>query len=101
MAKKQTADDFLSLLVGAVNGEREAAGALLEQYIPLFKHISFYNGKFDEDIYQELMLHAFRKLPRFPLEQICAEFEIDAGSSNNREENGHDKWQKEFGNNRG
>lgn len=77
MAKKQLADDFLSLLAGAVQGEREAAGNLLELYMPLFKSMSFYNGQYDEDIFQELMLHAFRKLPRFPLERICNEIETE------------------------
>lgn len=77
MAEKQNADNFLSLLAEAVSGERDAAGTLLEQYIPLFKSMSFYNGRYDEDIFQELMLHAFQKLPRFPLERICKEMEVE------------------------
>ena len=77
MAEIQTAESFISLLVGAVCGDSDAAGALLEQYIPFFKSMSYYKGQFDEDIFQELMLHAFRKLPCFPLERLCSEFETE------------------------
>lgn len=45
---------FSDLLVMAKNGSEEAKVELLEMYKPLFIKNAIVNGRFNEDLYQEL-----------------------------------------------
>lgn len=58
--------NFKELLVQAKNGKEAAVVFILEMYNPLLIKNSIINGRFDEDLYQELCMtllaciHSFR-----------------------------------------
>ncbi len=56
--------DFRELLISAKNGDEEAIEKLFTMYRPLQVKHSFVNGKFDEDLYQELSI-AFLKVIKY------------------------------------
>lgn len=58
--------NFKELLVSAKKGREEEVVSILEMYKPLLIKNSIINGRFDEDLYQELCvtllscIHSFR-----------------------------------------
>lgn len=48
--------NFRSLLLQAKAGEEKAFIKLMEMYKPLLVKNAIYNGRFDEDLYQELCI---------------------------------------------
>lgn len=48
--------NFKEILVQAKNGEETAIISILEMYKPLMIKNSIINGRFDEDLYQELCM---------------------------------------------
>lgn len=61
-------DDFRFLLDRAIDGNVIAIGEILHLYEPLIKKYSYIYGKFDEDLYQELMGMIFRKIHKFKID---------------------------------
>jgi len=55
------------ILSEVIDGSNEAFTELSQLYMPLIKKNCYIHGKFDEDLYQELLLHLFLKIPTFPL----------------------------------
>lgn len=59
------AEEFRSVLQAAIDGNRDAMEQVLIQYEPLIRKHSFIDGKFDEDLYQQLMLHIVKNIGKF------------------------------------
>ena len=57
--------EFQAVLQKAVKGDRAALEQLLILYKPLIDHASMVNGKLDEDLRQEIMLHLVKAIPQF------------------------------------
>ena len=57
--------EFQAVLQKAVKGDRVALEQLLILYTPLIDHASMVNGKLDEDLRQEIMLHLVKAIPQF------------------------------------
>ncbi len=57
--------EFQAVLQKAVKGNRVALEQLLILYKPLIGHASMVNGKLDEDLRQEIMLHLVKAIPQF------------------------------------
>ena len=47
---------FSEYLEAAQNGDEKAMLLLIQMYQPLITKLSFFNGEFDEDLYQEQLL---------------------------------------------
>ena len=62
-----TKEEFRKVLTGAVQGNREDMGKIMEQYMPLIEKNSYVNGRLDEDLRQHLLLHIFLHIKKFPL----------------------------------
>lgn len=58
---------FRELLLRAKLREKEAVLEILEKYRPLMLKISMVQGKFDEDLYQELVYTLLLCIKNFPL----------------------------------
>lgn len=58
--------DFKTLLVLAKMGNDAAFTALLERYKPLLIKNAIQNGRFDEDLYQELCITFLKCIHKFP-----------------------------------
>ena len=56
---------FHAVLQKAVKGDRVALEQLLILYKPLIDHASMVNGRLDEDLRQEIMLHLVKAIPQF------------------------------------
>lgn len=57
--------EFHAVLQKAVEGDRVALEQLLILYKPLIDHASIVNGRLDEDLRQEIMLHLVKAIPQF------------------------------------
>lgn len=57
--------EFHAVLKKAVAGDLVALEQLLILYKPLIDHASIVNGRLDEDLRQEIMLHLVKAIPRF------------------------------------
>ncbi len=57
--------EFHAVLKKAVAGDLVALEQLLILYKPLIDHASMVNGKLDEDLRQEIMLHLVKAIPQF------------------------------------
>ena len=79
--RKRNDLEFLFYLQNALRGNKEAFGKLSELYMPMFKSLCFQNEDFDDDLYQELLLYMFQKLPRFSIERIYQTFVISKAST--------------------
>ncbi len=57
--------EFKETLLRAKDGEQEAVVRLLEMYKPLLIKNAVINGKFDEDLYQELCFTLLKCIRKF------------------------------------
>lgn len=57
--------EFQAVLQKAVKGDRVALEQLLILYKQLIDHASMVNGKLDEDLRQEILLHLVKAIPQF------------------------------------
>ncbi len=56
---------FRDLLSSAKNGDEIAIDRLIEMYLPLITHYSFYNNVFDDDLHQEQLLRFLYCIQKF------------------------------------
>lgn len=57
--------NFKTLLLDAKEGDQRAVIGLLEMYKPLLVKNAIFNGKFDEDLYQELCITLLKCIRTF------------------------------------
>lgn len=57
--------EFEELLLRAKYGEKKAAEQILEMYRPMLVKNSLIHGRFDEDLYQELVIEALKSIKYF------------------------------------
>lgn len=57
--------NFEELVRLAKSGDQQAAAALLEMYRPLLGHAAIVDGRYDEDLYQELCVTFLRCVQLF------------------------------------
>lgn len=57
--------DFESVLSGAIQGGLKALECLLNLYQPLIRKYSYVNGRFDEDLYQQLIFRVLKQVEKF------------------------------------
>lgn len=57
--------DFESVLNGAIQGDRKALESLLDSYQLLIRKYSYVNGRFDEDLYQQLIFRMLKQVEKF------------------------------------
>ena len=57
--------DFESVLSGAIQGDLKALECLLNLYHPLIRKYSYVNGRFDEDLYQQLIFRVLKQVEKF------------------------------------
>ena len=60
-----TQKDFESVLNGAIQGDRKALECLFDLYQPLIRKYSYVNGRFDEDLYQQLIFRMLKQVEKF------------------------------------
>ena len=60
-----TQQDFKNILNGAIQGDRKALESLLDFYQPLIRKYSYVNGRFDEDLYQQLIFRTLKQVEKF------------------------------------
>ena len=60
-----TQQDFESILNGTIQGDLKALECLLNLYQPLIRKYSYVNGRFDEDLYQQLIFRTLKQVRRF------------------------------------
>lgn len=68
--------DFESVLSGAIQGDRKALECLLNLYQPLIRKYSYVNGRFDEDLYQQLIFRTLKQVRRFELSDKRGAFQV-------------------------
>lgn len=59
------ADEFASTLQAAIAGSHEALEKILELYAPLVRKHAYFNGTFDEDLHQYLLMHIALNIHKF------------------------------------
>lgn len=59
--------EFEVLLWKARNKDKKAISEIIEMYRPLLLKYAKYKGKFDEDLYQELVCAVLRSIIKFPM----------------------------------
>lgn len=57
--------EFEKLLAQAKQGEKGAVEKMLEMFQPMLLRNSLVNGRFDEELYQELLLEFFKCIRHF------------------------------------
>ena len=57
--------NFEEILFRAKQGDREAVEQILEMYRPLLVKNAVFNGKFDEDLYQDLVIEVLKCIQYF------------------------------------
>lgn len=57
--------DFESILNGTIQGDLKALECLLDLYQPLIRKYSYVNGRFDEDLYQQLIFRTLKQVGKF------------------------------------
>ena len=60
--------EFEELLWKARNKDKKAVFEIIEMYRPLLLKYAKSNGKFDEDLYQELVCAVLKSIIKFPIE---------------------------------
>lgn len=60
-------EQFATMLQGAVAGRHDDLEKILELYEPLIQKCSYQNDKFDEDLYQYLLIHIALNISKFSL----------------------------------
>ena len=60
-------NEFKNILEKAIKGDVLAKSQILILYEPLIKKFSYIYGKFDEDLYQELMGAIFNNIHKFKI----------------------------------
>ena len=60
-----TQQDIESVLNGAIQGDLKALECLLDSYQPLIRKYSYVNGRFDEDLYQQLIFRMLKQVEKF------------------------------------
>lgn len=56
---------FEEILFRAKQGEQESAERILEMYRPMLVHNSLVDGRFDEELYQELVMEVLKCIRHF------------------------------------
>ena len=64
--------NFERLLLKAKEGNADAVLKILEIYKPLLIKNAIVNGRFDEDLYQELVSTLLQCIQRFQIMRLCA-----------------------------
>lgn len=59
--------NFEDILSCAKCGDEDSIADLIEMYKPLLVNNSMVRGKFDEDLFQELLIEMLRCIRRFPV----------------------------------
>lgn len=59
--------EFEKILKAAVSGDMAAIEKIIKMYEPLINNSSVVNGKFDEDLKQELLLHIIQNINKFDM----------------------------------
>lgn len=59
--------EFKNLLRQAIDGNREALGKIIELYMPLVNKHSYINGRFDEDLRQQILLMITLRISQFQI----------------------------------
>lgn len=59
--------EFEMILKAAVLGDTAAIEKIIKMYEPLINNSSVVNGKFDEDLKQELILHIIQNINKFDM----------------------------------
>ena len=59
--------EFEKILKAAVSGDTAAIEKIIKIYEPLINNSSVVNGKFDEDLKQELLLHIIQNINKFDM----------------------------------
>ena len=57
--------EFHAVLQKAIRGDRVGLEQLLILYKPLIDHASMVNGKLDEGLRQEILIHLVKAIPQF------------------------------------
>lgn len=60
-----TQQDFESILNGTIQGDLKTLECLLNLYQPLIRKYSYVNGRFDEDLYQQLIFRTLKQVEKF------------------------------------
>lgn len=60
--------EFKAILLQAKAGDEEAMRELLKLYQPQLRRYSFYMGRFDEDLYQELCITLLQCVKKFVIQ---------------------------------
>lgn len=60
-------DEFEFILRSAINGSNAALEMIFELYEPMIYKYSCVNGKFNEDINQQLLFHIALNIHKFPI----------------------------------
>lgn len=68
--------DFESILNGTIQGDLKALECLLNLYQPLIRKYSYVNGRFDEDLYQQLIFRTLKQVRRFELSDKRGAFQV-------------------------
>ncbi len=68
--------DFESILNGTIQGDLKALECLLNLYRPLIRKYSYVNGRFDEDLYQQLIFRTLKQVRRFELSDKRGAFQV-------------------------
>ena len=59
--------EFEKILKAAVSRDTAAIEKIIKMYEPLINNSSIVNGKFDEDLKQELILHIIQNINKFDI----------------------------------
>lgn len=59
--------EFEKILRAAVSRDTAAIEKIIKMYEPLINNSSIVNGKFDEDLKQELILHIIQNINKFDI----------------------------------
>lgn len=57
--------DFYTILQGAVSGSHKDLESILVMYESLIKKYCYFNGKYDEDLYQYILLRIALNISKF------------------------------------
>ena len=61
------ASEFRELLICAIAGDRNAIEEILCMYMPLINRYSVVDGKVDQDLKQNIMLHIYLCISKFKI----------------------------------
>ena len=61
------ANEFRELLTRAISGDKKAIEEILCMYMPLINRYSVVDGKVDQDLKQNIMLHIYLCISKFKI----------------------------------